>query len=122
VSTYIVLMNQIDPPAVGGGAAGPTHEQQRQTIADAFAKAGGTLRELTWTLGRYDMVAQVDVDTDALNQQRSAAGDRPVTAQEVVAGFAYWLGANVRVRTETLAGLDENSMSAALSVAERCGG
>jgi uncharacterized protein with GYD domain len=122
VNTYIVLMNQIDAPSVGAQPGGATHQEQRQKIADAFAKAGGTLRELTWTLGRYDMVAQVDVDTDALNEQRTAAGDRPITGQEVVAGFAYWLGANVRVRTETLAGLDEQSMSAALSVAERCGG
>src|SRR5205085_10086765 len=118
VSTYVVLMNTT---AAAAGGKNADHDRQRTAIGEAFGKAGGKLVALTWTLGRYDLVATVEVDTDALNKERSEAGDRPITSQEVAAGFAYWLQSALGVRTETLIGLDEASMNAAAWVAERCG-
>jgi GYD domain len=114
---YIVLMTLPE-----SGAPTKDHASEQKAIAEAFAKAGGTLQSMIWTLGRYDVVAHVEVDTAALNRERAAAHEGELSSHEVAAGFAYWLKKKLGVRTETLIGLDQASMNNAGWVSERCGG
>ncbi len=119
MATYIVLMSSAEPgerPAgVGGVNASP--KDQEQQIRDGLAKAGGELVKLHWTLGRYDLVAEVKFDRGQLADDIRGAGEL-----DVAAGFAFWLGTCAGMRTETLPAVDAQGVSNAYLVAARCGG
>ncbi len=121
MATYIVLMSSAEPgerPAGVGGVNASPKDQERQ-IRDGLERAGGELVKLHWTLGRYDLVAEVEFDRGRLAAQDDIrdAGDL-----DVANGFAYWLGTCAGMRTETLPAVGADGVSNAFVVAARCGG
>jgi uncharacterized protein with GYD domain len=119
MANYIVMMSRSagngGPPVLDGR----TPDELKSEIETGLAKAGGQLVKLSWTLGRYDLVAEVAVDRSLLDANDDIAH---ATDADIANGFAYWLGRAANVHTETLTALDPASALNALVVAARCGG
>ncbi len=116
---YFVLMSRADSSLRAAVPDRDYLEQERQTVVTELARAHATLISLVRTLGRYDLVAEVEIDTEA------KAGDAqlaPVSLQSVAAGIASHLARKLNVHTETLTELDSTGSYNARLVAERCGG
>ena len=113
MTNYVVLMNY------SGTTDQATVDAQlmRTEIEQGLARVGAQLVELYWTLGRYDLVAVVNLDRAQVPAEFTQLSDAAIAD-----GFAEWLGNYADVRTETLTGLDKDSHANARAIAARCGG
>ena len=97
MATYISLINYTD--------------QGIKTVKDTLSRAeaakqlasgmGGSLKEVYWTLGSYDLVAVSEAPDD-----------------ETATAFALALGGQGNIRTTTLRGFDANEMRGILAKTE----
>ena len=76
----------------GSSAAKETVQRARRAREQA-QKLGARLREVVWTMGRYDAVAILEAPND-----------------ETASRFALWVGAQGAARTETLRGYTEEEI------------
>jgi len=87
---YVQLINWTEK----GAAAAKDTTQRAQRAREAAQKMGVTLREVVWTMGRYDVVAIFDAPND-----------------ETASKFAIGLGVLGFARTETLRGYSEQEIA-----------
>ncbi len=76
----------------GAAAAKDTLQRTQQARAQA-QKLGARLREVIWTMGRFDVVAIIEAPND-----------------ETASRFALWVGAQGAARTETVRGYTEDEI------------
>lgn len=94
MASYIALCNFTDQ-----GVKGAKQSTQRAEAAEQLARrCGVTLKSVQWTLGAYDIVAQIDAPDDA-----------SLTAFELA------LAAQGNVRTQTLRAFSRDEMNAILA-------
>lgn len=94
MTTYVVLANFTDQ--------GVRNVKDTTKRADAFKElaksSGATVKEIYWTLGRYDIVALVEASDDM-----------------VVTALGLTLGKSGNVRTQTLRAFSQADMAAILN-------
>ncbi len=76
----------------GSGAARETVLRARQAREQA-QKLGARIRDIIWTMGRYDAVAIIEAPND-----------------ETASRFALWVGTQGAARTETVRGYTEEEI------------
>ncbi len=76
----------------GAGAAKET-VQRAQRAREQAQKLGARLREVIWTMGRFDAVAIIEAPND-----------------ETASRFALWVGTQGTARTETVRGYTEDEI------------
>jgi uncharacterized protein with GYD domain len=89
--TYVVLLNWTDQ-GVKGFKESPSRAKAAAALAEQF---GGSLREVYWTLGPYDVVSIVEAPDD-----------------ETVTAVMLALGSQGNIRTTTLRAFDEEEFQA----------
>ncbi len=76
-----------------GSSAAKETVQRAWRAREQAQKMGARLREVIWTMGRYDAVAIIEAPND-----------------ETASRFALWVGAQGAARTETLRGYTEEEI------------
>ncbi len=76
----------------GAGAAKDT-VQRAQRAREQAQKLGARLREVIWTMGRFDVVTIIEAPND-----------------ETASRFALWVGTQGAARTETVRGYTEDEI------------
>ena len=94
MATYISLINYTDQ----GIQTVKETVERAEAAKQLAAKMGGTLREVYWTLGSWDVVAISEAPDD-----------------ETATAFALALGSQGNIRTTTLRGFDAEEMSGILA-------
>ena len=77
-----------------GSSATKETVQRARRAREQAQKMGARLREVIWTMGRYDAVAIIEAPND-----------------ETASRFALWVGAQGAARTETLRGYTEEEIA-----------
>jgi uncharacterized protein with GYD domain len=94
MATYISLINYTDQ----GIQTVKETVERAEAAKQLAANMGGTLREVYWTLGSWDVVAISEAPDD-----------------ETATAFALALGSQGNIRTTTLRGFDAEEMSGILA-------
>jgi uncharacterized protein with GYD domain len=97
MATYISLINYTDQ----GIQTVKETVERAEAAKQLAAKMGGTLREVYWTLGSWDVVAISEAPDD-----------------ETATAFALALGSQGNIRTTTLRGFDADEMRGILAKTE----
>ncbi len=76
-----------------GAAAAKETLQRTQRAREQAQKFGARIRDVIWTMGRFDVVAIIEAPND-----------------ETASRFALWVGAQGAARTETVRGYTEDEI------------
>ena len=94
MATYILLGTVTDQ----GIKAVRETTHRAEIVESAARKAGLTMKQIYWTLGKYDLVCTFDAPDDA-----------------AMTAFGLAIGQQGNVRTQTLRGFDRTEMNAILA-------
>lgn len=94
MKTYISLVRWTDQ-----GSKGVEHTLDRAAAAENLAeKLGGHIRDIRWTMGRYDLVVTLDAPTD-----------------ETASAIMWAIGSLGNIHTETMRAFDKTEVMEVLT-------